>query len=141
MQQAIAEKDLVAMITGDGSFKILLHALRSTGIIDVLRRPDTSYTLFAPNDKAFQGLSADGTLHDLLKDRPRLTRVIDYHILPGRVLLARVDGRSILRTRAVQPLVIDMTGEPRVNAARVCRADIECANGILHEIDAVLLPK
>jgi len=141
MKNAVKEMNLPETLAANGSFKTLIQTLQASGLIDILRNPDISYTLFAPNDKAFQPLMRDGTLQDLLKDNSRLSRLIGYHILPHKVALAHVDGRKIFRTHTGQNLMINTVGNLLINAARVVRADIDCANGILHEIDAVLSPK
>jgi uncharacterized surface protein with fasciclin (FAS1) repeats len=141
MKNAVKEMNLLETLAANGSFKTLVRTLQVSGLIDILRNPDISYTLFAPNDKAFQPLMRDGTLQDLLKDNARLSRLIGYHILPHKVVLAHVDGRKIFRTHTGQNLMINTVGNLLINAARVVRADIDCANGILHEIDAVLFPK
>jgi uncharacterized surface protein with fasciclin (FAS1) repeats len=150
MQETILKKNIVETALADGSFKVLIRALRGTGIIDTLNNAGISYTLFAPNDKAFKKLSPDGTLENLLKDKALLVRVINSHILPYKMVLAHVDDRKVARSRAGQNLLIDTTGglrvginaagSDRIGGAAVLRADIECANGILHEIDTVLMP-
>lgn len=149
MQETLKEKDIVATALADGSFKVLIRALRGTGIIDLLHSPGISYTLFAPNDNAFKKLTPDGVLQDLLKDDVALARLLNHHILPFKVVLAHVDGRKVFRSRSGDNILIDTYGSVRVGidragqdrlvGANVLRADIDCANGIIHEVDALLL--
>ncbi|MFH1074641.1 MAG: fasciclin domain-containing protein [Candidatus Firestonebacteria bacterium] len=140
MKTAIKEKDIVKTLMNNGSFNILLKTFRATGLIDILRNANSVYTLFAPNEKAFKKLSPSGMLKRLLKDRDLLTRVIAYHIIPARVDLKHVDGRKTVKTLEGKSLLIDTTSGLRVNNSAILRAGIECGNGLIHEIDSVLLP-
>jgi uncharacterized surface protein with fasciclin (FAS1) repeats len=117
-----------------------VKCLRAADLIGTLADTDRSFTLFAPNDRAFKKLYPDGTLHSLLGDKAWLSRTMRYHVLPSAVWSHHFDGHSPQRTLAGPMVVIDTRSGFRVNNADALRPDIECCNGIIHEIDAVLLP-
>lgn len=133
--------DIVRTARDAGQFTTLLAALDAAGLTNTLRG-DGPFTVFAPTDAAFRKLP-DGTVEDLLKpeNREQLKALLLYHVVPGRVpasaarALSRattVDGRD-LRIRA-------MANSLRINGATVVKADIGTTNGVIHVIDAVLMP-
>ena len=100
------------------------------------------FTVFAPTDEAFAKLPA-GTVETLLKpeNKEDLVAVLTYHVVAGKVMAADVVKLKSAETLLGQPVKIDATDGVRINDAKVIKADIECGNGVIHVIDAVLLPK
>ncbi len=131
-------KDIVDTAIGAGSFTTLAAALSAAGIIDVLRG-DGPFTVFAPNDSAFAKLPA-GTVESLLKDIPKLKSILTYHVVSGKYLSSDVKGTMQLPTLQGKSVTIDPTHGVTVNGAKVVQPDIECANGVIHVIDSVMLP-
>src|SRR3970040_1200281 len=98
-------KDLVDTAVAAGSFQTLAKALQTADLVDTLKGPG-AFTVFAPTDEAFAKLPA-GTLEALLKDKAKLTRVLRYHVVPGRVLAAEVVTLKSARTVEGQSVTID----------------------------------
>jgi uncharacterized surface protein with fasciclin (FAS1) repeats len=132
--------DIVGTLEALGSYAVLVKCLRATGAIDTLRAEDREFTLFAPSDRAFKTLVPGGGLKALLDDHARLAAVINYHILPRRIMSRHADGRPMIRTLEGDPVVIDASAGLRVNGIEVTCPDIECSNGVVHEIAGVLMP-
>ena len=138
---AAAARDIVGTATAAGSFKTLLTAATAAGLVDTLQGKGP-FTVFAPTDAAFAKLPA-GTVESLLKpeNKARLTAILMYHVVPGRVLAAQVGGMTSAPTANGQTLAISSeNGIVTVDGARVTKADILCSNGVIHVIDTVLLP-
>ena len=135
------QKDIVSTAVAAGSFKTLAAALQAAGLVDTLKGPGP-FTVFAPTDAAFAKLPA-GTVETLLKpeNKARLTAILTYHVVPGRVLAAQVAGMTSATTVNGKPLAIRSEGGTvTVGGADVVGADILCSNGVIHVIDTVLLP-
>jgi uncharacterized surface protein with fasciclin (FAS1) repeats len=122
--------DVIDIANRSGEFGTLLTAVRAAGLTGLLKG-EGPYTLFAPTDSAFEKLP-EGTLQELLADKDKLTRVLKYHVVPGRVYALQVLEERELSTAAGQPL--------QTRDLSVVRADIKARNGVIHVIDAVLLP-
>jgi uncharacterized surface protein with fasciclin (FAS1) repeats len=131
--------DLVETAAQAGSFETLAAALQAAGLADALKGPGP-FTVFAPTDAAFAKLPA-GTVESLLADRPRLADALTYHVVPGKVMAAEVIGLTEAQTVQGRALPIDARDGVRVGDARVVRPDIQADNGVIHVIDAVLLPE
>ena len=129
-------KDIVDTAVAAGQFKTLVAAVKAAGLVDALKGKGP-LTVFAPNDDAFAKLPK-GTVEDLLKpeNRDRLTAVLTFHVVPGKILL----GAQSPATLEGQPLAIKTAGAFEVNGAKVIATDIVCSNGVIHVIDAVLIP-
>ena len=101
------------------------------------------FTVFAPNDEAFAKLPA-GTVDDLLKpeNKDKLVAILTYHVVPGKVMAADVAGKEMM-VKSVQGGEIDVNGKDgvMVDNAKVIKADIVTDNGVIHVIDAVIMPK
>lgn len=137
-EQTAAQEDILATLTDRGDFTILVSALRDTGLDAALASGDT-FTLFAPNDAAFQKLPA-GTLEALTPEE--LTDILRYHLLVGAV--PSQDAAALDTAPTVQGN--DLTLAPTdagltVNGAAITEADVQASNGVIHVIDTVLLPK
>lgn len=135
--------DIVDTAVSAGSFKTLVAAVKAAGLVDTLKGPGP-FTVFAPTDAAFAALPA-GTVDTLLKpeNKARLVAVLTYHVLPGKVMAADIAGKTLqAKTVQGQTLAINATGSAvKVNQATVSKADIVADNGVIHVIDAVVLPK
>lgn len=134
-------KDIVDTAAAAGSFNTLAKALAAAGLVDTLKGAGP-FTVFAPTDAAFAKLPA-GTLDSLLKpeNKQKLQRILSYHVVPGKVMAA--DVVKLNQAKAVSGDTIAVAakgGSVTVNAARVTQADVPASNGVIHVIDAVILP-
>ena len=135
---AAQAKDIVDTAVAAGSFKTLATALQAAGLIDTLKGPGP-FTVFAPTDAAFAKIpKAD--LDALLKDKAKLTAVLTYHVVPGRVMAKDVKAGSV-KTVQGGMLTVGTTGGVTVNNAKVVQADVVASNGVIHVIDTVVMPK
>ena len=131
--------DIVDTAVAAGSFKTLATALQAAGLVDTLKGKGP-FTVFAPTDEAFAKLPA-GTLEALLKDKAKLTAILTYHVVPGKVMAADVVKLKEAKTVQGQSVKIDASHGVKVDAATVVKTDIVCSNGVIHVIDSVILPK
>jgi len=134
-----ASKDIVDTAVDAGSFSTLVTAVQAAGLVETLKS-DGPFTVFAPTDEAFAKLPA-GTLDSLLQDKEALTKVLTYHVVPGRVMAADVAGLSSAETVQGQSISIDTSSGVKVDDANVVKADIVASNGVIHVIDTVILPR
>jgi uncharacterized surface protein with fasciclin (FAS1) repeats len=132
-------KDIVDTAVAAGNFKTLAKALGAAGLIETLKGAGP-FTVFAPTDEAFAKLPA-GTLEALLADKAKLTAVLTYHVVPGKVMAADVVKLKDAKTVQGQSIKIDTTSGVKVDNANVVKTDIACSNGVIHVIDSVILPK
>lgn len=132
-------KDIVDTAIDAGTFKTLVTALQAAGLVDTLKGPGP-FTVFAPTDEAFAKLPA-GTLDGLLKDKAKLSAVLTYHVVAGRVRAADVAGLTEAKTVEGRSLRISTSGGVKVDNANVIKTDIEASNGVIHVIDAVVVPE
>ena len=136
-----ADKDIVDTAIAAGQFKTLAAALTAAGLVDTLKGPGP-FTVFAPTDAAFAKLPA-GTLDTLLKpeSKAKLTAILTYHVVAGKVMAADVVKLKEAKTvnGAMVAVKVD-GGTVMINNAKVTTADIAASNGVIHVIDAVLLP-
>jgi uncharacterized surface protein with fasciclin (FAS1) repeats len=132
---------LIDVAVANGHFKTLAAALTAAGLIDTLKGAGP-FTVFAPTDDAFAKLPA-GTVDDLLKDIPKLTAILKYHVLAGKVAAAdvmKLDGKTATTLNGGD-LMVSTKGSVKLNGAvNVTKTDIAASNGLIHVIDAVLLP-
>lgn len=138
----MAEYDIVDTAVAAGSFKTLVAAVTAAGLVETLKGTGP-FTVFAPTDDAFKHLPA-GTVEHLLKpeNKAELTKVLTLHVLSGTVMANDVTGQKASPTSlAGEALHVDGTHGVTVNGATVTQSDIVCSNGVIHVIDAVLLPK
>ncbi|MBA4019797.1 MAG: Nex18 symbiotically induced protein [Pirellula sp.] len=136
---AAPSADIVDTAVGAGSFKTLVAAVQAAGLVDTLKSAGP-FTVFAPTDEAFAKLPA-GTVEALLKDKAKLTAILTYHVVPGKVLSGDVVKLKSAKTVQGQSVTIDASKGVMIDKAQVVKADIECSNGVIHVIDTVLLPK
>jgi uncharacterized surface protein with fasciclin (FAS1) repeats len=133
-------KDIVDTATAAGSFKTLLTAATTAGLVDTLKGPGP-FTVFAPTDDAFKKLPA-GTLDGLLKDPEALKKILLYHVVSGKVTSDQVVKLTSADTVAGPAIKITVKdGSVYLNdTVKVVTTDIEASNGVIHVIDGVLLP-
>jgi uncharacterized surface protein with fasciclin (FAS1) repeats len=139
--EARHQADIVDTAVSAGQFQTLAAALQAAGLVNTLKG-DGPFTVFAPTDDAFRALP-QGTVERLLRpeNRAELTRVLTYHVVPGRVTSDQLVGQQIRpQTVAGARLAIDARQGVSVNNARVLTADVSASNGVIHVIDRVLLP-
>ena len=141
---AIAAKasNIVDTAISAGQFKTLVTAIQAAGLVDTLTG-EGPFTVFAPTDAAFAKLPA-GTLEDLLKpeNKEKLVAVLTYHVVSGKIMSGDIVGRNtMVKTLQGSSLSVDATSGVMVDAASVTTADIQTTNGVIHEIDTVVLPK
>ena len=137
--QAGNHKDIVDTAVAAGSFNTLATALKAAGLVDTLKGPGP-FTVFAPTDEAFAKIpKAD--LDALIADKARLTRVLTYHVVPGKVMAADVTKLKEAKTVEGQMVRIDTSSGVKVNGANVIKADVAASNGVIHVIDSVILPQ
>lgn len=124
-----------------GSFNTLLAAAKAADLVDTLSGPGP-FTVFAPTDEAFAKVPAE-ILEGLLKPEAKnqLVDVLTYHVIPGTVMASDVVQLTSAKTVQGQSVTIDASnGGVKVDGANVVKTDIECDNGVIHVIDAVILP-
>jgi uncharacterized surface protein with fasciclin (FAS1) repeats len=127
---------IIKTAVANGSLKTLVTAIKAAGLVETLSRPGP-FTVFAPNDEAFARLPK-GAVEDLLKDIPKLRRLLAYHVAPGKALAADVMKLSSAKTVHGQKVTITSDNGIKVNGARVIKTDIAFDNGVIHVIDTVL---
>jgi uncharacterized surface protein with fasciclin (FAS1) repeats len=131
-------KDIVDTAVSAGTFNTLATALKAAGLVDTLKGPGP-FTVFAPTDAAFAKVPAD-QLKALLADKAKLTAVLTYHVVPGKVLSKDVKAGKV-KTVQGSELTVSTTGGVKVDNSSVTAVDIQADNGVIHVIDTVLMPK
>jgi uncharacterized surface protein with fasciclin (FAS1) repeats len=130
--------DIVDTAVAAGSFKTLATALTAAGLIDTLKGPGP-FTVFAPTDEAFAKVpKAD--LEALLKDKAKLTAVLTYHVVPGKVMAKDVKAGKV-KTVQGSEITVSTSAGVMVDGAKVVKTDIAADNGVIHVIDSVIIPK
>jgi len=129
--------DIVDIAVGAGSFKTLVAAVQAAGLVDTLKGPGP-FTVFAPNDDAFAKLPS-GTIQTLLQNIPQLTRILTYHVVPGKLMKADLAKLDSVTSVEGSPIRIDCSDGFEVKNATVVAPDIAADNGVIHVIDTVIL--
>jgi len=132
--------NIVEVATEAGAFSTLLAAAEAAGLVDTLTG-DGPYTVFAPTDDAFAALP-DGTVEGLLEDPEALADILLYHVVPGEVFAADVVDLSSATSAQGGEITIDVVdgGVVLNGTANVVTTDVDASNGVIHIIDAVILP-
>ena len=135
-----AGKDIVALASGNGQFKTLTKALGAAGLVTTLQGKGP-FTVFAPTDAAFAALPK-GTVENLLKpaNKAKLTKILTYHVVPGSVLSTSLKSGDVKSVEGSSLKVAVSPGKVTVGGANVVKADMKASNGVIHEIDKVLMP-
>ena len=135
-----AAKDIVDTAVDAGSFGTLVAAVQAAGLVETLKG-EGPFTVFAPTEEAFAALPA-GTLEALLADPAGdLTQILLYHVVPGKVMAADVsDGLEADTAQGGKVAFTVADGKVMINGVNIVATDIEASNGVIHVIDAVILP-
>lgn len=133
------EKDIVTVAVEAGSFTTLAAALEAAGLVSTLQGAGP-FTVFAPTDAAFAKLPA-GTVEALLADKEKLTQILTYHVVAGKVTSSQVVGLTEAMTVAgIKAPIKVVDGTVWVGGAKVVTVDVPASNGVIHIIDTVMLP-
>ncbi len=133
--------DIVDTAVGAGSFTTLVAAVQAAGLVDTLKG-EGPFTVFAPTDEAFAALP-EGTVESMLQpeNKDQLIAVLTYHVVPGKVMSGDIVGKQMEVTTVQGSMAnVDATDGVKIDGANVVSADIEASNGVIHVIDAVILP-
>jgi uncharacterized surface protein with fasciclin (FAS1) repeats len=140
-QEKAPMKNIAQIAVESGSFTTLVAALKAAGLVETLQGAGP-FTVFAPSDAAFAKLP-EGTVTALLADRDRLTAVLTYHVVSGKVMAADIvsaNGATPSTVNGSSLAIVVRDGKVYVNGTQVVTADIAASNGVIHVIDGVLLP-
>jgi uncharacterized surface protein with fasciclin (FAS1) repeats len=130
--------DIVDTAVKAGSFNTLVTAVKAAGLVDTLKGPGP-FTVFAPTDAAFAKIpKAD--LDKLLADKAALTKVLTYHVVPGKVMAKDVKAGKVKTVQGGE-ITVATSGGVTVDGAKVTATDVAADNGVIHVIDTVILPK
>ena len=137
------KRDIVDTAAGADNFKTLVAAVKAAGLVDTLKG-DGPFTVMAPNDEAFAKLP-EGTVESLLKpeNKDKLVAILKYHVIPAKAMAADVvglDGKEVKTAEGSSARIVVKDGTVTIDGAKVIKTDIECANGVIHVIDMVILP-
>ena len=134
-------KDIVDIAAGNEDFSTLVAAVQAADLVDTLKS-DGPFTVFAPTNAAFAALP-EGTVETLLKpeNKDKLTAILTYHVVPGKVMSGDLSNGMSATTVQGGDVTIMTEGGVMVNGANVTAADLEASNGVIHVIDAVILPE
>jgi uncharacterized surface protein with fasciclin (FAS1) repeats len=134
-----ATKNIVDTAIAAGNFTTLVACIKTAGLTDKLTGKDP-FTIFAPTDEAFKKLPS-GALEALLKDSAKLKAVLSYHVVTGHVWAKDIKSGDMMTLQGTPLTASVSTSGVHVNGAHVKKADIAATNGVLHAIDAVIMPK
>ena len=134
----LASKDIIDNAVQSKDHTTLVAAVKAAGLVDTLKGKGP-FTVFAPTDAAFAKIPK-AQLDALLADKAKLTAVLTYHVVPGKVMAADVKAGKV-KTVQGSELTVSTMGGVKVDAANVVKTDIVADNGVIHVIDSVVLPK
>jgi len=137
--RAAASKNIVDTAITAGNFTTLVAGIKAAGLTDTLngRGP---FTIFAPTDEAFKRLPT-GAWDALLKDTAKLKAVLSYHVITGHVLAQDVKSGDVMTVQGTPLAAVVSSSDLQVNGAHVRQRDITASNGVIHAIDAVIMPR
>ncbi len=132
--------DVVDTAVKAGKFNTLVAAVKAAGLVDTLKG-EGPFTVFAPTDEAFAKLP-EGTVESLLKpeNKDKLVAILTYHVVPGKLLAKDVVAAGEVKTVNGKTAKISTDKGAKIDGASIVATDVECANGVIHIIDAVILP-
>lgn len=136
-----AKKDIVDTAVAAGSFTTLVAAVQAAGLEETLRG-EGPFTVFAPTDEAFAKLPA-GTVESLLlpENKDKLVSILTYHVIPGAVKSKDIAGKTLeVETVQGSKATINAMSGVKIDDASVITADVKASNGVIHVIDAVIMP-
>lgn len=142
-QVLAADKDIVDTAVSAGSFQTLVAAVKAADLVEVLKSKGP-FTVLAPTDEAFKKLP-EGTVQTLLKpeNKEKLVAILKYHVIPSKAMAAdvvKLSGKKVKTVEGSEVAIDAGSSGVKVNNANVVKTDIECANGVIHVIDSVILP-
>ena len=134
-------KDIVDTAAGVDDFKTLVAAEKAGGLVETLKG-DGPFTVFAPTNDAFAQLPK-GTLESLLKpeNKGKLASILKYHVVAGKVMAKDVKAGEVATALGKKVTIAVKDGSVTIDGANVVKTDVKCSNGVIHVIDAVILPK
>jgi uncharacterized surface protein with fasciclin (FAS1) repeats len=132
-------KNIVDTAIAAGNLTTLVAVIKASGLTDTLTGKGP-FTMFAPTDEAFKKLPA-GALDALLKDTAKLKAVLSYHVIPGNVMAQDFKSGEVMTTQGTALSAVVSSSDARVNGAHIRQRDIAASNGVIHDIDAVIMPK
>lgn len=137
----VKAQDIVDLAVGQDNLKTLVAAVKAAGLVDVLKGKGP-FTVFAPTDAAFAALPA-GTLEMLLKpeNKDKLVAILTYHVVAGQVMSTDLsNGQEAATVQGEKVKISIYGGKVKISGANVIAADVKASNGVVHVIDAVILP-
>ena len=132
-------KNIVDTAIAAGNLSTWVAGIKAAGLTDTLTGKE-SFTVFAPTDEAFKKLPT-GALDALLKDTAKLKAVLSYHVVPGHVMSQDFKSGEVMTVQGTALTALVSSSDARVNGAHVKQRDIAASNGVIHDIDAVIMPK
>ena len=134
-----AKKDIVDTAVSAGGFETLVAAVKAAGLVETLKG-EGPFTVFAPTDAAFAALP-EGTVESLLKpeNKDKLVAILTYHVVAGKVMAADVKTMEVATVNGKKASIVVADGV-KIDNATVVKTDIKCSNGVIHVIDAVIIP-
>jgi uncharacterized surface protein with fasciclin (FAS1) repeats len=135
------DHDIVTIASETDQLSTLVTAVQAAGLVETLQS-EGPFTVFAPTNEAFAALP-DGTLESLLEEenRDQLVKILTYHVVPGKVMSTDLQDGMMAETVEGSSVTIDLSDGVSVDNANVVTADVEASNGVVHIIDAVILPE
>ena len=131
-------KNIIETASENPDFSTLVKAIKAAGLVDTLSGAGP-FTVFAPTNSAFEKIPKE-TLDSVLADKAKLTSILTYHVVSGKVLSKDMAEMKEADTVQGKKVTIDTKDGVMINNAKVTKADIECSNGVIHVIDTVLMP-
>jgi uncharacterized surface protein with fasciclin (FAS1) repeats len=132
-------RNIIDTLIAAGHFTTLIGAVKAAGLTDEFSGKGP-FTVFAPTDEAFKKLPAGG-YETLLKDLGRLKAILSYHVVSGHLDARDIKSGELMTLQGSSLTAAASSPDVRVNGARVTKTDIAATNGVVHAIDAVILPK
>lgn len=132
--------DIVTIASGADNLSTLVTAVKAAGLVETLQS-EGPFTVFAPTNEAFAALP-EGTLESLLEEenRDKLVQILTYHVVAGKVMSTDLEDGMMAETVEGSSITVDLDGGVSIDNANVVTADIEADNGVVHIIDAVIMP-
>ncbi len=131
-------KNIIETAIANPDFSTLVTAIKAAGLVDTLSGTGP-FTVFAPTNEAFAKIPK-ATLDAVLADKAKLTSILTYHVVAGKVMAKDVAAMTKAKTLEGSDVKIDAKDGVMINDAKVTKADLECSNGVIHVIDTVLMP-
>jgi uncharacterized surface protein with fasciclin (FAS1) repeats len=142
LEPVVPPNTIVDVAVANGNFTTLVTALQATGLDEALANPDINYTVFAPTDEAF-ALLGEEAIAELLADTDKLTNILTYHVISSEVNAAAATAAAGTTVEMLNENSVGLSlsgNDILVNASTVIAPDVMASNGIIHAIDAVLMP-